>query len=415
MKAFTGATLINGTGTSPLKDATVVVDGDRIEMVGPRATTKVPPSAKIIDVSGLTLLPGLIDCHDHLAHFSYDISSRWGLIEPSSLYHIRIAQVLKQTLETGYTTVRDAAGLDAGFKQAVEDGLIPGPRLQVALNFITPTGGQGDRTTPSGLTPPPDITLPDGVANGPKAIRTKVREMVQAGADVIKTATTGWGRPTKGLGPKDLIITREELEALVDEAHALGRRVMCHVLGGAGLRLAVEVGVDSIEHGSYLDEDPELLSMMAEKNIFFTPTFGVFVYHAERGTPHDQASANDFRSHHMASLQLAMEAGVKVVAGTDEGAWVHGNNAHEIRLLVQSGMSPMQAIVAATGHAAQCLGLDAEIGTIVPGKKADLILVDGDPLKDVTILEAGRKVRLVMKDGETYLNHTSKLKGPSSI
>jgi imidazolonepropionase-like amidohydrolase len=357
----------------------------------------------------MTLLPGLIDCHDHLANFSYELAGRWGITEPRSLRHVRIAAVLKRTLETGYTTVRDAGGLDAGFRMAVEEGIIPGPRLQVALGFITPTGGMADRTSPSGHLPPGsgDSSLPSGVADGPEGMRAKVREMVRAGADVIKTATTGGASSTAGLGPKDMLFGRDELEALVDEAHKLGRRVMCHALGGPGLRAAVEVGVNSIEHGSYLDEAPELLPMMAEKDIFFIPTFSVYTHHRTKGSPHGRARAAALHDHHVKSLHLALEAGVKVVAGTDEGGWVHGNNAHEISCLVDAGMKPMQAIVAATGHAAQCLGLEAQIGTVAPGKKADLVLVAGDPLEDVTILEEGKAVKLVMKDGKVYLDRTS--------
>ena len=194
---------------------------------------------------------------------------------------------MKQTLETGFTTVRDAAGLDAGFRDAVDRGLMPGPRLQVALNFITPTAGQADRTSPSGHSPAvvPQFDLPLGIADGPFGMRAKVREMVRAGADVIKTAVNGWGRPTRGLGPRDQIMTREELDALVDEAHVMGRKVMCHVLGGTGLRMAVEAGVDSIEHGSYLNQDPELLDMMAPHRNLFRPHFQRLLLSRREGKP----------------------------------------------------------------------------------------------------------------------------------
>ena len=411
MKAISGATLIDGTGGPPIQNATVVVDDDRIVAAGPGGEVQVPSGADAIDGSGMTLLPGLIDCHDHLSNFSYELASRWVMTEPRSLRHLRIAGVLKQTLESGYTTVRDASGLDAGFRQGVDEGLIPGPRLQVALSFITPTGGMGDNSSPSGYSPPtpPDPMRPLGVADGPDGMRAIVREMVRAGADVIKTATTGGASSSAGLGPKDVLGTREELDALIDEAHGLGRRVMCHALGGPGLRMAIEAGVNSIEHGSYLDEDPELLPMMAAKDIYFIPTFSVYIHHGAKGTPHGRARAAELREHHVKSLQLALESGVKVVAGTDEGGWVHGNNAHEISCLVAAGMEPMRAIVAATGHAAQCLGLDADVGSVVAGKKADLILVEGDPLQDVTILEEGKAVSWVMKDGVVYLDRRAKM------
>jgi imidazolonepropionase-like amidohydrolase len=409
LKAITGATLIDGAGSTPVQNTTVLVDGDRIQEVGPSGSLEVPPDADVIDGSGMTLLPGLIDCHDHLASMSYEIASRWGITEQRSLRQMRIASVLRQTLETGYTTVRDAGGLDAGFRMAVDEGLIPGPRLLVALGFITPTGGMADRTSASGYKPPssPDSGLPWGVADGPDGFRAKVREMVRAGADVIKVATTGGASSTAGLGPKDLLFEREELEALIDEAHKRDRKVMCHALGGPGLRMAVELGVDSIEHGSYLDEDPDLAKMMADKDISFAPTFGVYTFHATRGTPHGRARAAALREHHVQSVEVALAAGVRVVAGTDEGGWEHGNNAHEISCLVGAGMTPMQAVVAATGQAAECLGLASEIGTVAKGKKADLVLVDGDPLQDVTILERGKAVRLVMKDGSIHLNKSS--------
>lgn len=402
MQAITGVNLIDGTGAQPVAGATVLVNGMSIEAVGTAGQVEVPEGADVIDATGMTLLPGLIDCHDHLANFGYDLPSRWGLAEPRSLRDLRIGAVLKQTLETGYTAVRDAGGLDAGFRMAVDEGLVPGPRLLVGLGFITPTGGMADRVSPSGYrTPVPvDPSMPWGVADGPAAMRAVVRTMVKAGADVVKIATTGGASSSAGLGPKDMLMTMDELHAAVDEGHALGRRVMCHALGGTGLRAAIEAGVDSIEHGSYLDEDPQLAEEMAERGVFFVPTFSVYQFHGTRGTPHGRARAQSLREHHVKSLEVAMAAGVKVTAGTDAGGWVHGNNAQEIRCLVQAGMSPMQAIVAATGHAAECLGLESQIGTVEPGKRADLVLVDGDPLADVTILEEGRAVSLVMKDGQ---------------
>lgn len=401
MKAITGATLIDGAGSAPLPDAVVLIEGSDIVRVGSAQSAPVPEGAERIEAPGMTLMPGLIDTHDHLASFAYDIASRWGITEPRSTRHLRIASVLRQTLETGYTTVRDAGGLAAGFRMAVDEGLVPGPRLRVALGFITPTGGMADSVSPLGYRPPAgdDSGLPWGVADGPEAMRAKVREMVAAGTDVIKTATTCGASSGAGLGPKDVLFERDELEALVDEAHKRGRRVMCHALGGEGLRMAVEVGVDSIEHGSYLDEDPESLTMMAEKGICFTPTFGVYTFHATRGTPHGRARASALREHHVRSLRMALEHGVTVTAGTDEGGWEHGNNAHEISCLVEAGMTPMQAIVAATSDAADCIGLGREIGSIEAGKKADIILVDGNPLDDVTILERGAAVLRVMKDG----------------
>ena len=208
-------------------------------------------------------------------------------------------------------------------------------------------------------------------------------------------------------------MTREELDALVDEAHVLGRRVMCHVFGGAGLRMAVEAEVDSIEHGSYLNQDPELLDIMARNGIYFAPTFSVFYYHENRGSPHESARSLAFKDDHSESLRMALEAGVQVVAGCDAGAFVHGNNAHELTCLVERGMKPMDAIRASTGRAAQCLGMEDSIGSVKAGLKADLILVEGDPLEDVSILEHGSAVCWVMKDGEVYVDRRGEGSSPS--
>lgn len=405
MKAIKNATLIDGTGASPVSNATILIKDGFIETV---SNSDLPSDILVTDAAGMTMLPGLIDCHDHLASFSYDLESRWGLDELKSLRHMKISAVLKNTLETGYTTVRDAAGLDAGFRQAVEQGIIPGPRLQVALRIITPTGGIGDDVSPSGCLNPvsSELGLPSAVANGPDDMRTKVREMVRAGADVIKFASTGGASSRSGLGPKDMLIGLDEIKALVDEAHGLGRKVMCHALGGPGLRAGVEAGVDSIEHGTYLDEDPDLLTMMADKNIFYIPTFSVYLFHATQGTPHGKERAKSLSYHHLKSFELANKLGVKIVTGTDAGGWIHGNNAQEISCFVNAGMTPMEAIVSATGLAAECLGLDNETGTIQPGKRADLILVDGNPLTDISILERGKSVKFVMKSGEVYLDET---------
>jgi imidazolonepropionase-like amidohydrolase len=403
MRLLRGATLIDGTGAAPVSDAVVLIDDEgRIAAAGPRQTVASPANAEVIDVTGMTLLPGLIDCHDHLASHGYALSRRWGLEEPQSATHLRTAAVLRQTLATGYTTVRDAAGLDAGFKQAMEEGLVQGPRLVLALNIISPTGGIGDRTSPSGHSccVPPSPNVPDAVANGVQAVQTVVRTMVRAGADVIKCATTGGASSRPGHGPKDAAFNRDEMRALVDEAHALDRRVMCHALGGPGLRLAIEVGVDSIEHGCYLNEDPELLPMMAEKGIFFVPTFTVYAFHRERSAPHVQKRGQALQPHHVQSLQRALEIGVKVVAGTDAGGHEHGNNAQELQCLVEAGMSPMQALQAATADAAACLGLAQDIGTVAPGKLADVVAVQGNPLQDITVLQEPRRIALVLKGGQ---------------
>ena len=408
MKLITGATLIDGTGSPALADAAVLVtDEGRIEAVGPQAAVAAPPDAQVVNAAGMTLLPGLIDCHDHMSSFTYDLMSRWGFTEPRSLRYLRIAKVMEETLLTGYTTIRDCGWLDVGFKMAVEEGLIAGPRMLVATSPLSPSHGNAERTSESGHWPstPRDPLLPSGIADGPDQVRAKVREMVRVGADLIKVFQTGWGRATHG--SKDIAYTREELDALVSEAHIHGKKVASHAVGGAGLRMSVESGVDTIEHGSYLDEDPELLKMMADKGTFFVPTFVVFTFHATVGSPHAQLEANDFKRHHVESLQKALTAGVKVVAGTDAGGWVHGNNAQELECLVEAGMTPMQALVAGTGWAAEACGLEKETGTVQVGKFADLVVVDGNPLQDITVLQDKSRIKLVMKEGKLYKDHLS--------
>lgn len=402
MKIVRAGTLIDGTGAPPVRDATVLIDQGRIEAVttgGPGGSR--PADAEVIDASRLTVLPGLIDCHDHLAFHGYELVRRWGLDEPQSTRHLRTARVASQILASGYTAVRDAGGLDAGFRLAIQEGLTAGPRLVLSLAIISPIGGIGDRISPSGHVSSflHDPSLPPSVTNGIEGVRTTVRTMVRAGADVIKCATTGGASSRAGHGPKDSAFSLEEMKALVDEAHALGRRVMCHAVGGPGLRLAIEAGVDSIEHGCYLDEDPDLIPMMAERGTFFVPTLTVYEYHRESPAPHVRERARALRSHHLESVGRALAAGVTVVAGTDAGGHGHPNNALELEHLVAAGMTPMQALQAATSRAAECLGLEQEIGTIEKGKWADLVLVDGDPLRDVRVLQDVRRIKQVIKGG----------------
>lgn len=409
MKLIEGARLIDGTGGPPVADAAVLVnDQGRIEAVGPKESVASPPGTEVIPATGMTLLPGLIDCHDHLSSFTYDLMSRWRLTEPASLRDLRIAKVAEEMLLTGYTTIRDCGWLDAGFKMAVDEGLYPGPRLLVATMPMSPTHGHADRSSGSGHSQPafPDPLLPRGIADGPDQVRAKVRELVRVGADFIKVFQTGFGRPLHRA--KDLAYGRDELDALVSESHIHGKKVASHAVGGPGLRMSIEAGVDTIEHGSYLNQDPDLLNMMAGEGIFFVPTFTVFNFHRTEGSPTAQEECQDFRQDHVESLQRALTAGVKVVAGTDAGGWGHPNNALELECLVEAGMTPMQALVAGTGWAAECCGLEKDVGTVERGKLADLVVVDGDPLGDITILQDKSRIKLVMKEGQAYLDQLSR-------
>ena len=405
MQAIVGGTLIDGSGGEPLADSTVLVGDDgRIMASGPQAAIAIPEGTQRTDATGLTVLPGLIDCHDHLASFTYDLLSRWGMTEPRSTRTLRIARVIEDTLQSGYTTIRDCGWLEAGFRVAVEEGLIEGPRLLVAAGPLGPTHSVQDRPTFSGHRrySMPDPNIPYGVADGAGEIRAVVRENARVGADLIKVFQTGFGRATH-LGT-DACYDLDELKTLVAESHAQGRLVACHAVGGPGLRTAVEAGVDSIEHGCYLDLDHDLLRMMADKDITLVPTLTVFAHHSAEGNPVAQVEAREFREHHIETVQQAMRYGVRVVAGTDAGGWFHGNNAVELDMLADAGMTPMQALVAGTREAAACCGLESDLGTLEAGKLADLIVLDGNPLSDVTVLQERERIRLVMKEGTVFRN-----------
>ena len=410
MLVLRGGRLIDGTGAAPVEAATIVIDGNRIEAVATRGAGDFPAGTEVIDIPGMTVLPGLIDCHDHMANHKYDLTHRWRLDEPQSTRHLRTAAVLKQTLGAGYTSIRDAAGLDAGFKRAIEEGLIEGPRLVLSLSIISPIGGIGDAVSPSGLALddccciPGDPLVPQSVVTSVADVRDVVRKMVRAGADVIKCATTGGASSRPGHGPRDAAFSLDEMRALVEEAHALDRRVMCHALGGRGLDIAIEAGVDSIEHGCYLDENPRHLERMAERGIFFVPTLLVYEYHSKSPQPHVRERAQALREHHVASIRRALDIGVRVVAGTDAGGHGHPANAGELECLVKAGMTPMQALQAGTGWAAECLGQEDELGTIAKGKLADLAVVNGDPLADVAVLREAQRIALVVKDGRIAAN-----------
>jgi imidazolonepropionase-like amidohydrolase len=406
MLVLEGCRVIDGTGTGPVANVAVVVRDGRIAAVGRGPVGELPAEAETIDLAGMTLLPGLIDCHDHLAMHGYDLARRWGLDEPQSTRTLRTARVLQETLAAGYTAVRDAAGLDAGFRRAIDEGLITGPRLVLSLVIVSPIGGIGDRTSPAGFSccVPNDPLLPDGVVQSLADVRPVVRRIVRAGADVIKCATTGGASSREGHGPKDGAFDLDEMRALVEEAHALDRRVMCHALGGRGLEVAIEAGADSIEHGCYLDEEPQLLDRMAARGIFFVPTFAVYDYHRKSPLPHVRERALGLEEHHAASLRRALAAGVRIAAGTDAGGHGHPPNALEIACLVKAGMTPLEALRAATGWAAACLGREHDIGTVEKGRLADLIAVAGDPLADVSILQDPARIALVLKGGVVAAN-----------
>ncbi len=409
MKAIVGGNLIDGTGSAPLSDSAILMDGQRIIDVGRENAITIPPQAEVVDATGLTVMPGLIDCHDHLMSENYDIMSRWGLDDPASLRFLRTANVLEDTLLSGYTSVRDGSGLDAGFKMAIEQGVIRGPRLMLSVNLISPTGGLSDRVSPSGHRNSlyVDPRMPSGVANGAVAVREKVREMVRAGADVIKFATTGGASTRPGHGPRDAAFEEDEIDAIVSQAASQGKKTMCHAIAGPGLRMAVQADVGSIEHGCYLSETPDLIKLMADTNTFFVPTLMVYEFHSTVSPPFMRERALELADAHKLSIEMALSMGVKVVAGTDAGGFVHGDNARELELLVEKGLTNMQAIQAATGWAAECIDLGSDVGTLEVGKYADLLILDGDPLHEIGVLRDRDRLKMGLKGGEVFVDRMS--------
>jgi imidazolonepropionase-like amidohydrolase len=392
---FSGATVVDGTGATPAVADIVVEDGRIVEIgSGLDGDTDVP-------LDGKSVLPGLFDCHTHVVVSSIDTMR---LIQtPFSYRFFQAAHNLDATLRIGITTVRDAGGADLGIKQAVEDGLVPGPRMHISLSMLSQTGGHGDGWMPFGgsvralLTKHPGV--PETIVDGPDEMRTKVRELIRMGADVIKVATSG-GVLSPRDKPTHAHFRPEELDVLVEEAMAAGIFVMAHAQAAPGIKNAIRAGIRSIDHGIYLDD--EAIELMLERGTWLVPTLvaprGV-IDAADAGASIPEASvakAREVVETHAASFAKAVAAGVKVAMGTDSGVTPHGENLRELALMVEGGMTPMQALEATTRSAAELMGLQDELGTLEPGKRADLVVVDGDPLKVGTLAE---RVTAVYKDG----------------
>ncbi len=375
---FTNGAVFDGTGAAPAP-ADVVVEDGRIVDVG----TGLDGDGAV-DLAGRTLLPGLFDCHVHVMFSHIDM---WELLQQPFSYAFYVAaHNLAATLGAGITSVRDAGGADLGVKQAVDDGLVLGPRMQISITMLSQTGGHGDGWMASGQ----HIKLldahpgrPSGLVDGEDQVRRKVRELARAGADVIKVATSG-GVLSPRDDPSHAHFRQRELEALVDEASAAGLWVMAHAQATEGIKNAVQAGIRSIEHGIYLDD--EAIGMMLEHGTWLVPTLvapqGV-IEAAEAGAAISAASlrkARDVIEAHEDSFHRAVAAGVKVAFGTDSAVTPHGRNLDEMPLMAAGGMTPEQVLVSATSRAAELLGVDDDRGTIAPGKRADLIVVSGDPL-----------------------------------
>jgi imidazolonepropionase-like amidohydrolase len=388
--------LIDGLGGAPLTNAIVLIEGERIRAVG--AGLAIPAGARVIDLSRMTVLPGLIDCHTHITSAPGAASELRSSFLDSAILAPTYA---KATLEAGFTTIRDLGApqfVDVALRNAIDRGDIPGPRIQAATLPISATGGHGDVNA---LSPFVEIHAFSGIADGVDEIRKKVRFEVKYGADVIKVTATA-GATSEEESVEAALFTQEELDALVDEARAWGRRVAAHAHGAEGIKRAVRAGVASIEHGTFLDE--EAARLMVEHGTYLVKDSYEDRWFLERAAgwgypPIIVEKLSKVVEGHEAAFLLAMKHGVKIAFGTDAGMIPHGENAKQFRDYVEWGMKPMDAILTATRNAADVLGWSDRVGAIAPGRFADIIAVEKDPLADITELE---RVRFVMKGGVTF-------------
>jgi len=387
-----------------LSDQTFIIEDGKIVSAGPSTETKAPADAVRIELPNATVLPGLIDAHTHLTYeprFGYE---ELGVsVVRSALTGAKNARV---TLEAGFTTVRNVGAegySDVALRDAINAGDVPGPRMLVSGPALGITGGHCDNN----LLPFDYHATGDGVADGIAAVQHKVRENIKYGSDLIKICATG-GVLSKGDDPQASQYTLEEMKAIVADAHRLGRKVAAHAHGAQGILWATEAGVDSIEHGSYIDDAG--IAEMKKNGTYLVPTLYLgdwFLENAERNHVPDflLGKAKTVMPIARKNIAHAFASGVKVAFGTDAAVYPHGLNAHEFAVMVKLGLTPLQAIQAATVNAADLLGWQGKVGSLEPGTWADIVAVDGDPLKDVTTLE---RVKFVMKGGDVVKNEYGK-------
>jgi imidazolonepropionase-like amidohydrolase len=383
----------------------IVIEGDKIMQIAASGDVKAAEGDTSIDLPDATLLPGLIDMHTHL---TFDLNSLGyqGLGISTAREALHGARNARRTLEAGFTTVRNLGAFDyadIALRDAINDGDVIGPRIVASGPALGITGGHCDEN----LLPPAFHFQGGGVADGVEGVQHKVREVIKYGADVIKICATG-GVLSKGDDPNASQYTLEEMKAIVADAHRLGRRVAAHAHGAQGVRWASEAGVDSVEHGHLMDD--AAISTLKKNGTYLVPTLFLGEY-MEKNMEHSDVP--DFSKQKMRDVIAAMRqnvgkafaAGVKVAFGTDAAVYPHGLNAGEFHVYVKLGMTPLAAIQTATINAADLLGWTGRVGSLEPGKWADMIAVDGDPTKDVTILE---HVKFVMKGGAVYKNEYTK-------
>lgn len=403
--------VFDGSGSVPWGPATVIVEGDRISKLGPLDELELPEELGtgwwVIDGQGKLLMPGLVDCHVHITG-SCDPDELKALKELVPHAAIRSTINARDTLEAGFTAVRDAGGgnlIDVALKQAINEELVPGPRLQVACRGLSITGGHGDSR--NGW--PPEIEFKGRyVVDSPDEARRAAREQLRDGADHIKLHATG-GVMSEGDLPTARGLTVEEMRAAIEEAHNVGKKTMAHAQGSTGIKNAILAGISSIEHGFYLTD--EIIELMLKKDVFLVATLCAVHHIVEKGIEggipkYGVEKAREAKQAHLDSFLKAYKAGVKIAMGTDAATPFncHGNNAQELELMVNAGMKPRDALVSATARGAELMGWGDRMGQVKPGFWADLILVDGNPLEDVKVLQDKRNIKLVIKGGEIQVD-----------
>src|SRR5215468_12545420 len=403
--------LVDGRGGAPVADAGVLVDATgTISWAGPMAQAPhLPGGCERVALPG-TLLPGFIDAHVHFAVPGGGLNVAKLLVQPPPVRVLQIAASMRATVEAGITTVRDLGFLGPSLAKMASTGATLAPRLLNAIAMLSPTGGHADFPHPAGV----DLTglarlldLTTSVADGPDEVTKHARQLMRDGAEVIKVAATG-GVSTPADGPDDVGFSVAELRAVVETASTRGRHVAAHAIGTQGIANAVEAGVHSVEHGSGLT--PELAERMAEQGTFLVPTLTVL---NETGDPavmgqHAYQTARRWRQAAGEAVAMAVKAGVRIATGTDAGLGIeHGQNLIELAHLVSAGLSSMDAIVAGTATAADVCGLGDQIGTLEPGKRADLVVAAGNPLDDIDLLAHAGNITLVVQDGRIVKHATA--------
>jgi imidazolonepropionase-like amidohydrolase len=394
--AVKAARLIDGRGGAPIAPAVVLIRGERIEAAG--ADVAIPAGARVIDMGAATLLPGLIDLHTHLTSTGVHWEDELLKTTPgqAALHGAHNALI---TLMAGFTTCRDMGPTwpytDIDLRKAIDDGVVPGPRLMVAGNYVSATGGAGDARQFSIYV---DVPIVRNLADGADEIRKAVRTNLKAGADFIKILATG-AVLSKGIQPGAQQYSEEELRAAVEEAARWGRQVAAHAHGGAGIKAAIRAGVHTIDHGSMLDE--EAIALLREHHAYYVPTlYTSESISANANVPESEKErSREIKAAKDRGFQLAVKSGIPIGFATDAAVVPHGMNARELAYRVRAGQPAMDAIVSATRIAAEIMGWSDRVGTVEPKKFADLIAVGGDPLRDITELE---RVTWVIKGGTVY-------------